>query len=240
MNGVHDMGGMDGFGKVEATPSEPPFHEIWEGRVLALNRVMQSTVEWNIDVARYWTEILPPDVYLASSYYKKWFLRLENLCLAKGLVSHEELVSGHSTGPGRPLKGSVVTAVEAGKTLVRGNYDLPPTAPARFHIGDRVRAKNIHPKSHTRLPAVRARAYGCGRAHRGLPRLSRRSGRGGDRASGVVLHGDLREPRALGARCRPDGAGVSRGIRILSRCGVMTDAHKRRSKGDRNRSRHSL
>lgn len=152
MNGVHDMGGMDGFGKVEATPSEPPFHEVWEGRVLALNRVMQSTGEWNIDVARYWTEILPPNVYLASSYYKKWFLRLKNLCLAKGLVSHEELVSGHSTGPGRPLKGSVVTAVEAGKMLVRGNYDLPPTAPARFHIGDRVRAKNIHPKSHTRLP----------------------------------------------------------------------------------------
>lgn len=152
MNGVHDMGGMDGFGKVEATPSEPPFHEVWEGRVLALNRVMQSTGEWNIDVARYWIEILPPNVYLASSYYKKWFLRLENLCLAKGLVSHEELVSGHSTGPGRPLKGSVVTAVEAGKTLVRGNCDLPPTAPARFHIGDRVRAKNIHPKSHTRLP----------------------------------------------------------------------------------------
>ena len=67
MNGVHDMGGMDGFGKVEATPSEPPFHEVWEGRVLALNRVMQSTGEWNIDVARYWIEILPPNVYLASS-----------------------------------------------------------------------------------------------------------------------------------------------------------------------------
>ena len=191
MNGVHDMGGMDGFGKVEATPSEPPFHEIWEGRVLALNRVMQSTGEWNIDVARYWIEILPPNVYLASSYYKKWFLRLENLCLAKGLVSHEELVSGHSTGPGRPLKGSVVTAAEAGKTLVRGNYDLPPTAPARFHIGDPCPSKEHPSQIAHAASAVRARAYGCGRAHRGLPHLSRRSGRGGDRASGVVLHGDL-------------------------------------------------
>ena len=152
MNGVHDMGGMDGFGKVEATPSEPPFHEVWEGRVLALNRVMQSTGEWNLDVARYWVEILPPHVYLASSYYKKWFLRLEALCLAKGLVSREELASGHSRGPGRPLKGNVVTTADAGKMLVRGNSDLPPTAPAHFHIGDRVRAKNIHPKSHTRLP----------------------------------------------------------------------------------------
>ena len=42
MNGVHDMGGMDGFGKVVAEPNEPPFHEPWEGRVLAMNRVMQA------------------------------------------------------------------------------------------------------------------------------------------------------------------------------------------------------
>ena len=27
MNGVHDMGGMDGFGKVEPEPNEPPFHD---------------------------------------------------------------------------------------------------------------------------------------------------------------------------------------------------------------------
>lgn len=152
MNGIHDMGGMDGFGKVEAPASEPPFHEAWEGRVLALNRVMQATGEWNIDVGRYWIEVLPPEVYLASSYYRKWFLRLENLCLAKGLVSRDELAAGRSAGPGRPLQGAVVTGAEAAKTLVRGNFDCPAVAPARFKLGERVRARNIHPKSHTRLP----------------------------------------------------------------------------------------
>jgi nitrile hydratase beta subunit len=152
MNGVHDMGGMDGFGKVEATPSEPPFHETWEGRVLALSRVMQASGEWNIDVARYWIEMLPPAVYLASSYYKRWLLRLENLCLAKGLVSSDELATAHASGPGRPLEGRIVTAADADTTFIRRNYSGTPAAPARFREGQRVRAKNMHPVSHTRLP----------------------------------------------------------------------------------------
>ena len=34
MNGIHDMGGMDGFGKVQPQDNEP-FHEPWEKQVLA-------------------------------------------------------------------------------------------------------------------------------------------------------------------------------------------------------------
>ena len=77
MDGIHDMGGMDGFGKVEPEPDEPVFHESWEGRVLAMSRVMGGAGDWNIDMGRYGIEVLPPDIYLTSSYYKKWFLRLE-------------------------------------------------------------------------------------------------------------------------------------------------------------------
>lgn len=151
MNGIHDMGGMDGFGKVEAPPQEPPFHAEWEGRVLAMNRVMQATGEWNIDVGRWWIETLPPAEYLASSYYRKWFVRLERLCLARGLVTREEVAKGHAEGPGRKLR-RVVPAAEAAGLLSRKNYDLPPKGPAEFKVGDRVTTKNMHPTSHTRLP----------------------------------------------------------------------------------------
>ncbi len=151
MNGIHDMGGMDGFGKVEAPPQEPPFHAEWEGRVLAMNRVMQATGEWNIDVGRWWIETLPPAEYLASSYYRKWFVRLERLCLARGLVTREEVAAGHAEGPGRKLR-RVVPASEAAALLSRKNYDLPPKGPAAFKVGDRVTTKNMHPTSHTRLP----------------------------------------------------------------------------------------
>src|SRR5205814_246367 len=67
MNGVHDMGGMDGFGKVEVERNEPPFHERWEGRVLAIQRAMGYAGAWHIDDSRYAQETLPPQVYLAAS-----------------------------------------------------------------------------------------------------------------------------------------------------------------------------
>jgi len=151
MNGIHDMGGMDGFGKVAPEPDEPPFHAAWEGRVLALNRVMPVTGEWNIDVGRYWIETLPPDVYLTSSYYRKWHVRLERLCLARGLITAAELASGHAAGAAKPVK-QVVHAAKADGLLVRKNYARPATAPARFAVGQSVRTRNMHPVSHTRLP----------------------------------------------------------------------------------------
>lgn len=152
MNGVHDMGGMDGFGKVDAKPAEPPFHAEWEGRVLAMNRIMGATGEWNIDVGRYWIETLPPAVYLASSYYRKWQIRLERLCVARGLVTDEELAAGHATKPGRALRRKPAGISEVDALLVRKNYSRPAAASAHFKVGERVRAKNIHPASHTRLP----------------------------------------------------------------------------------------
>jgi nitrile hydratase subunit beta len=168
VNGVHDMGGMDGFGKVEPEANEPPFHAAWEGRVLAMSRAMTSTREWTIDVGRYWIERLPPAAYLASSYYQRWFLRLENLCVARGLVSRAEIAAGHAAGPGRALKGKPLAAGDVDTILGRGSYGRPATAPARFKVGDRVRARNIHPESHTRLPryvrgrvGVVERLHGC-------------------------------------------------------------------------------
>ena len=64
MDGVHDMGGMDGFGKVEAEQNEPPFHAQWEGRVLAMQRAMGYAGAWHIDHSRFAQEKLPPLDYL--------------------------------------------------------------------------------------------------------------------------------------------------------------------------------
>ena len=94
MNGVHDMGGMDGFGKVEAEPNEPVFHEEWEGRVVAMVRAMGAQGAFNIDMSRFYRERLPPQVYLASSYYKKWFLGLQDVLVARGYLAADEVMRG--------------------------------------------------------------------------------------------------------------------------------------------------
>jgi nitrile hydratase subunit beta len=151
VNGVHDLGGTHGFGPVAAEPDEPPFHAEWEGRVLAMNRAISYARLWSIDRSRAAIEELPPEIYLTRSYYEKWQLRLERLLVERGLVGADELAAGHALRPGKPLPRRLAAA-EVAHALTRGSYGRPPTAPARFAVGDRVRARNIHPPTHTRLP----------------------------------------------------------------------------------------
>src|SRR3982751_3070268 len=91
VNGVHDMGGMDGFGKVEPEPNEPVFHHRWEARVLAMSRAIGVFRQWSIDTSRYAIELLPPAVYLSSAYYERWFLRNERLLMERGLIDADEV-----------------------------------------------------------------------------------------------------------------------------------------------------
>ncbi|HEV3373763.1 MAG TPA: nitrile hydratase subunit beta [Xanthobacteraceae bacterium] len=151
MNGVHDMGGMHGFGPVAPERDEPVFHGDWEGRVLALNRAMGYARLWNIDQSRAAIEVLPPDVYLTHSYYEKWLLRLEQLLIERQLVGADEMAAGHALRPGKPLPRKL-EAANVAAALTRGSYGREPRAPARFKVGDRVRTRNINPATHTRLP----------------------------------------------------------------------------------------
>jgi nitrile hydratase len=152
MDGVHDMGGMDGFGKVEPEPDEPVFHAPWEGRVLAMNRALGASGIWSIDTARFSREVLPPRVYLSSSYYQRWQLGTEQLLLERGLVAEDELAAGRALRPGRELPAGSFTTDDVTRVLRRGSFGRPSAGLARFAPGDTVRARNIHPRTHTRLP----------------------------------------------------------------------------------------
>jgi nitrile hydratase subunit beta len=151
MNGIHDMGGMHGFGPVAPERDEPVFHGDWEGRVLALNRAMAYAKLWSIDESRAAIEVLPADVYLTRSYYEKWLLRLKKLLIDRDLIGADELASGHALRPGRPLPRKL-EAANVAAALTRGSYGREPPTPARFRVGDRVRTRNINPATHTRLP----------------------------------------------------------------------------------------
>jgi nitrile hydratase len=159
------MGGMHGFGPVEPEPDEPVFHADWEARVLAMQRAMGATGLWTIDGGRASLENLPPLTYLGSSYYERWFRGLERRCVAHGLVGEDELAAGRSLRPGRRLNRKL-TAEDA-KTMRGGDFARPAPAPARFAVGDRVRTRNIHPKTHTRLPRYARDKLGTVEAIRG-------------------------------------------------------------------------
>jgi nitrile hydratase subunit beta len=165
-NTIHDMGGMHGFGPVEPEPNEPVFHAPWEGRVHALQRAVGAAGLWSIDGGRASLETLPPVTYLQSSYYQRWFLGLEKRVVAYGLVGADELAAGHSLRSGSPLKRAV-TLADAQKPPIRGNFERPSNAPAKFKPGDRVRTVNISPTTHTRLPRYARDKEGVVEAIRG-------------------------------------------------------------------------
>lgn len=136
MNGVHDMGGMHGFGPVEVEPGEPVFHERWEARVRGL---MARTVGryFHLDEFRHAIERMPAQDYLRASYYERWLVAVETLLVEKGVVRRDELAAGRAMSPPAPAP-------------VRSQ---PPAAlKSAFAVGDRVITRNLNPSGHTRLP----------------------------------------------------------------------------------------
>jgi nitrile hydratase subunit beta len=152
VNGVHDMGGMHGFGAVSPEPDEPAFHADWERRVFALTLAMGATGEWNIDASRFARENRPADGYLNKSYYEIWLAGLERLLAEHELVTEDEISAARASEPGKPVR-RVLAAGDVAEALGRGGpTNREPPQPATFSVGDCVRAKNLNPPTHTRLP----------------------------------------------------------------------------------------
>jgi nitrile hydratase len=153
VNGVHDMGGMDGMGPIEHEANEPVFHAAWEGRIYALTRLLRAGGgRSNLDASRHAIELLPPADYLRMSYYERWFARMLGQLVSMGVATAAEVESG------RPAPGSVkatpaLTAAMVPGMIARRN-SARRTVPAtpHFKAGERVRARNINPAGHTRLP----------------------------------------------------------------------------------------
>ncbi len=119
-----------------------------------------------IDMLRFARENRPPADYLAMSYYEIWIAGLETLLAERGLVSADEIAAGGPLGEQKKVdailrRSDVETAVYRSRSTER-----PANGPARFHIGDCVRVKNIHATTHTRLPRyVRGRSGVIGLLH---------------------------------------------------------------------------
>lgn len=166
MNGVHDMGGMHGMGPVVSEKNEPVFHSRWEARAFALTLAMGAWRKWNIDASRHARELIPAAMYLRMSYYEKWIEGLVELSIKSGLVTREE-VAGGTPAQGSAKLSPPLTAEMVAMLIAKGGPSSRnvPVAP-RFEVGQRVRARNIHPAGHTRLPRyVRGRLGVIDRDH---------------------------------------------------------------------------
>ncbi len=159
MDGIHDMGGMQGFGHTEALTAGPPFAAAWEGKAFALGLLAIRASGANLHAFRHAINRVPPADYL-SGYYTRWLMGAQNLLQDSGVVSAAEVtaraarLSGQDAAePARPeLRKPDMPA--GGPGNLRG-LDTPPA----FAVGDAVRTRDLDPSGHTRLPRyVRRRA----------------------------------------------------------------------------------
>jgi nitrile hydratase len=119
---------------------------------MAVTVAMGASGQWNIDLSRAARESLPPAIYLSSSYYEIWIRALEKLMLERGMVTPAELATGQQSTP--PIQvNKVLTSETVDAALKAGSpTERPIDQPALFKVGQKVRARNMHPQGHTRLP----------------------------------------------------------------------------------------
>ncbi len=152
MNGVHDMGGMQCMGPIVYEKNEPVFQERWEGRAQALSFAMGPWHKWNLDASRYTSSMIAPAEYLRMSYHERQIAGLVELLVKSGLVTRAEIASGQlaagSAKATAPLRAAGVLPLLAVGTVASRSVKVD----ALFKVGQRIRARNINPVGHTRLP----------------------------------------------------------------------------------------
>ena len=152
MNGVHDMGGMHGFGPIVREVNEPVFHAAWEAHVRAMMMEVRSRGYFNIDASRHGIERMEPAHYLRASYYERWLATIELNLIEGGFLASEELDARTELlrkDPGATLPRSAAIANVPEAHAQSAESPLPVSG---FAVGDAVVTRNVHPPGHTRLP----------------------------------------------------------------------------------------
>jgi nitrile hydratase len=154
VNGVHDMGGMHGFGPV--VRDEVVFHDDWEKVVAAMTAIVRGQGVYNIDESRHGIERMDPADYLRAGYYQRWLATLETNLVEKGVLTREEIdarAARFEANPRAEVPRRDDPALTARVLGIRPGYSLRPDGgAASFRVGDPVIARNAHPPGHTRLP----------------------------------------------------------------------------------------
>lgn len=212
MDGIHDVGGMDGFESLP--PDEPddasPFHEPWEGVTEALFLTGLARDAFELDRFRATIERQEPTYYLETPYFERWQTAIEALFAEAGVVDAEELREralaferGDAELPARD-DPDLTSELLAGVTASYGS-DRDPVTPA-FEEGERVVVRNEHPRHHTRAPRYARGVEGIVVAHRGTHVFPDDNARGEERA--VPLYNVRFDAADLWGDAHTDADGV--------------------------------
>lgn len=176
MDGIHDMGGMQGFGPVDPDDDTGGYHADWEGLVHSAFVATLGSGVHNMDEFRHSIERMKPDHYLNAAYYDRWLIGVSTLAVEKGVISPRELrdrtasiSSNEATVPDRRDPDRIEELIDGvvEQYSSRREQEQKP----RFELGDEVQVRNMHPDGHTRCPGYVRNARGVVKQHRGTHTL---------------------------------------------------------------------
>jgi nitrile hydratase len=205
MDGIHDLGGKEGYGPIDVDEPEEPFHAPWEGRMWAISR-NRGAPGCTIDWWRHVRELIEPADYLTRPYFDQWAQTELAVHIDAGVFSLEEVIAGRSSteavpqGPGLDRAG----ALDADRARAF-RFDREIDAAPRFAPGDRIRTSSFGHPHHTRLPEYARGREGTVHAHHGAHIFADDSARGIEHAQhiySVVFEAEELWPEAEGRRDR--------------------------------------
>ena len=139
MDGMHDLGGKQGFGAVRYAPNAASFHAAWEVRVNSLYSLAVRQGLFNMDEYRHAIERMEPRHYMGASYYERTLTSLASLLVEKGVMQRAELE--------RRADGAFPLAL----AISGGRSNAPARIP--FKLQDLVQVKTDVVSGHVRVPA---------------------------------------------------------------------------------------
>ncbi len=205
MDGVHDLGGVQGFGPIAVDDDPRPFRHDWEGRMWGINEALEGEPTWTLDWWRHVRELIMPTDYLTRPYFDQWAQVYAALLIDSGVATLDELAQGKACGARRP--GASPMRAEAAREASRRpeSFRRDTGAKPLFGIGQKVTARVQGAPGHTRLPHyVRGRS-GLVHAYRGVFVLPDAKSRGRDEAEPlytIVFDASALWPEAIGRRDR--------------------------------------
>lgn len=157
MNGIHDMGGLHGFGTVDIDPNEPVFTTEWGSRVFCMTQVIDTLGVWNLDEHRHEIELMAAEDYITYTYYGRWLFAMERLLARRNILRHEEVDlrvqeiladRRHFTLPDPSNRNWPLAEKDK---VPWGAWRKTESVLPAFVEGQVVRVRNIHPAGHTRV-----------------------------------------------------------------------------------------
>jgi nitrile hydratase subunit beta len=168
MDGIHDLGGMQGFGPIQVRTGNVPFAELkmWEKRMWALSRhtlAPNITIDW----FRHGIERMVPSDYLSFAYFNKWCTNYLMLMIDNGTITLEDVRRGHVENPDPPAVPVNVDDTLAINSAATVSFAVEPQSDPAFEIGQQVATRRVVAAAHTRLPRYARGARGTIVSHHG-------------------------------------------------------------------------